>query len=68
MAKYYSLPSVYLGASNDGETLYREFRASYDANQARFNSVNGFLKHLIAFSIANDPSLKKPAKNASQAA
>lgn len=60
MAKYYSLPTIYLGSSQEGESLYKQVQATYEANNERFASSNLFLKHLLAYALENDVSLKKP--------
>jgi len=60
MARYFSLPSIYLGSHTDGETLYKNVQSTYEANRERFNSNNAFLKHLLAYALEHDLSLKKP--------
>jgi hypothetical protein len=59
MAKYYSLPSCYLGSAKEGRNLYERVYESYAANQSRFDSQNLFIRHLITYALSHDRSLKK---------
>jgi len=58
MARYWSLPSIYLGSGESAEEFSLQVKLTYEANKDRFPSVNLYLRHLLSYALEHDTSLR----------